>query len=849
MDKHLMEHHQKDEKELVLDKLNYAYALDKNKGTVKAFTGPTTYTMTPNDVPVVLKNNQFVECRLNEAIQLIPIAVEGFYMVVLNPSPDGKQPEAGTQLASPDLDIGRRINIPGPVTFRPWPGQMFQIIRGHHLRSNEYLRIKIYNEEEARKNWGTAVIKPATGEDSDPSSVISSDVPEDLAVGKHYNIKGTEVSFYIPPTGVTVVPDDVTKAHNDPRRYVRNALTLEVLEYAILIDENGNKRYERGPNVVFPKPTELLFEEKKEGEKKGRVKFRAIELNEIQGLHIKVIAPYTDSLSKIPHEEGEELFITGKDTAIYYPRMEHSIVRYDGKSKHFATAIPVGEGRYVMDRITGEIVTNKGPMMLLPDPRNQVIVRRILTPKQCRLWYPGNDEVLQYNSQLAGIAQNVPTTRSGTVSDGDYERSTRAKRKKKGMDASLQHSDQRAMMADEFSRSSTYTQPRTVTFDNKFSGVPRVDVWTGYAVMVVSPSGKRHVEIGPSSLLLGYEETLEALSLSTGNPKTSHRLLETAFLRVKNNNISDHINDTETSDHVKSSINVKYKVDFEGDEHRWWDIENYVKHITDHVRSVVKGAIKKIDIEEFYSNPVDILRDIILGKSDESKCRPGMVFENGARIKDVEIMGVQIQDERIQNLLDVAQHEVVKNNIELAREKRSLETIRSTEEINQQKLQAKTDTVIFKNKLDSAVKDILHKIKVDDIQRRKEESAKDKELNMANIEAQVQITSKEIENNNLVHAAKVSHEKDFQAIEIDRLNSQTEAAVKQATCVQPELAHSMNMFRETLLIESLAKGFGNLAVIEGKGIVKTAKDFFDMLPQNLRAHLDVPNGDKRRLTE
>ena len=41
--------------------------------------------------------------------------------------------------------------------------------------------------------------------------------------------------------------------------YVREAVTLERLEYSILVDENGNKRYERGPQVVFPKPTENFY--------------------------------------------------------------------------------------------------------------------------------------------------------------------------------------------------------------------------------------------------------------------------------------------------------------------------------------------------------------------------------------------------------------------------------------------------------------------------------------------------------------------------------------------------------------------------------------------------------------
>lgn len=55
---------------------------------------------------------------------------------------------------------------------------------------------------------------------------------------------------------------------------MRNAVTLERLEYCILLDEDGNKRFIEGPDVVFPEPTERFVE------KNGFRKFKAIELNE-----------------------------------------------------------------------------------------------------------------------------------------------------------------------------------------------------------------------------------------------------------------------------------------------------------------------------------------------------------------------------------------------------------------------------------------------------------------------------------------------------------------------------------------------------------------------------------------
>lgn len=685
-------------RDLLLSPDTFLFMQNEGKnGMISVSVGPGVVNQTGQDKPVIYDQKLKVykpAINLEQAVQQFPRAEEGDYLILENPAEQqDKFPTESVQQAT-KLVKGRKVIIPGPWSNALWPGQSAKVIPGHRLRSNQYLVVTIYNEEEARKNWSSAIVKPAesTGENPKPDALKAQ--PKTFVVGQRIIIKGTEVSFYIPPTGVEVTTDENNK-------YVREAVTLEQLEYSILIDENGTKRYPRGPEVVFPEPTEQFLPDDK-----GNRKFKALELNDIQGIHVKVIQAYEEGGRK--YEEGEELFITGKDTpegkgtAIYFPREEHSVIEYgEGNSKHYSTAVPEGEGRYVMNRSTGEIETITGPIMLLPDPRNRVMVRRVLSDKQCELWYPGNAEALNYNRNLRTMMANTPSARSGFVSEGDYRKQTRALYAASAS-AGFESADYAAgdelvaaggtNMPTKFTRGTVYTPPRQITLDTKYDGVPSINVYTGYAVLIVSKTGKRRVEVGPATVLLNYDETLEVLTFSTGKPKNTDTLQKSVYLRVKNNNISDIIT-VETSDHVKATVKISLCVQFEGDENKWFEVENYVKFLTDHVRSILKGAIKQQSVENFYANYLPIIRDSILGKKPDTGVRNGLAFpENGMKVTDVEVLSVDLANDQIAQMLNGAQYEVVKQNIGLHQARKTLEVTKEHNRIQTETAEAAAAT-------------------------------------------------------------------------------------------------------------------------------------------------------------
>lgn len=708
-------------REVVLTPGTYLYMHDQTKGSIRVYVGPITVNSTAQEVPVVYEHGRgFVRVEsLDKAIRTCPIAVQGHYAILFNPSRDGKTPMEGGAQASTDLDAGRRVHIPGPATFALWPGQQCEIVRGHHLHLNQYLMVRVYDADDAMKHWDSGVAESADAEGADTKKK-GLPKPKTLSTGELIIVPGTQVSFYMPPTGITVVHDGhepvVTNSGSSKLKpkYVREALTLERLEYCILIDENGSKRYEKGPMVVFPKPSEHFVEKKDKGGLPVR-KFAAIELNEIQGIHLKVIASYKDVDKTI--DEGTELFITGKEMPIYYPREEHSIIRYDGQTKHFATAIPAGEARYVMNRKTGEIKMFAGPQMLLPDPRIEVIIRRPLSEMQCDLWYPNNPEAAEYNRSLRELAVVTPTTRSGAVSEGELMRSLQKGRSAQLGDSSIKNlvaanysamevskvGGDQEMIGEEFQRSANYTQPRSITLHTKYNGVPSLDVWTGYAVLCKDSRGGRRVIRGPQRVLLNYDEDLESLELSTGKPKTTDKLYHTVFLQISGNKVSDNIV-VETSDHVNVELKLSLHVDFEGESTKWFDVSNYVKMLCDRVRSILKSEIRSQTIDKFYAEAPQIIRNRVLGvKTTGEKGetpRPGLKFvENGMRVVDVDVLGVRITDAMIQQLLEKSQHEVVQTNIGLAAKERALTVTAKEQEILTKQQQIVRDNEMARNKL------------------------------------------------------------------------------------------------------------------------------------------------------
>ena len=849
------------ERDMILAPNEYAFISDETKGEVNCFVGPNKTSLAGTDRPVVfdLRSKRFRSSDLATGTQTFQTAPEGWYVILKNPAVGDKHPNGNGKLTTPELKVGKKVNIAGPASFALWPGQMAKVIQGHNLRSNEYLLVRVYDEEGARANWSKAVIKTQTDAEASASakSNASFDIPseKDLTMGKLFVIRGTDVSFYIPSTGIEVVPEKV----NGEERYVREAVTLERLEYCLLLDQNGNKRYVHGPDVVFPRPTEKFVEApiKSNPEKAKAKKFRAQELTPASGIHIRVIADYTEE-DGVVRKAGEELFITGDVQTIYFPREEHATIKYGEQEIHYGIAIPVGEARYVLDRDSGAIRLVKGPQIFLPDPRKEVIINRALPLSLVGMMYPGNKEALEINATRLGVDDQDITGAGGAsyLNDAARDQETYAANAAIATNDSTRRvmirGASKSLPGDAFDRKNKFTAPRSIVLNTKFDGAVASDVWTGFAMMLVRKDGSRRVIKGPQSVLFEYDEVPQVLTLSRGKPKTMDNALKTVFLLTKANKVSDVI-EVETNDFCRLNVKLSYRVNFEGDEEKWFAVDNYVKFLCDHMRSRIRSAVQGIGVEAFYRNSTSFLRDVVLGKANvpgtDGKVAPrsGTFFEeNNMRIYDVEVLGVTMQNQDVEKMLVASQRDVIQNALVIQSEHRKLDYTKEIEDLKRQAEVARAETQrqlyelqieTSKRKLEFDLQVIAANSRTESENIAREAESQKARAEMDNVELKQRISQRE---------ADIALDEKAQANKLAYLQAEVQAVVDKAKAVSPDLIAALSAFGERAMVETVAKSMAPLSILGGDNVIDVLRNLLKgtSLEKQLESAVKPANGVK-----
>lgn len=434
------------------------------------------------------------------------------------------------------------------------------------------------------------------------------------------------------------------ESKQDP--YVRKAKVPGPTQFCVLVDPEGIPQSYKGPGRVFPGPYDKF---RTEGTSDGL--YEAYHVRPDRGILLRVLADKLskaelmlqipscpkDTFDKDEYLKGDEVFIAGFDTFVV-PSKSFQVINPEMRMPHvgndhalvYIRAIGVDQksGVYVADVNTGNIPTVKGEEKLLLDPRKYKHIKR----------------------RVPGTLWNL------MIGHGEPHKMVR-------------------------STDSMVETPWALS----------IPVPNNEAALIVGKD-RREVVVGPRVALLNYEEVLEVLTLSTETPKKDHSPLETCFLRISGNRISDEIT-IETSDFVRIDVVLNFGVSFVGDSDAkrisWFNYKDPIGLLCSQVRSRLKAAARTITLQDLYPKISDFVRDTVLGKKpDEGGHRSGLLFtENNMLINEVEVVSYEIPDESIASTLRQCNREIVESQINTAKanvtlqEKAALDTINAAKAV------------------------------------------------------------------------------------------------------------------------------------------------------------------------
>jgi len=715
----------------------FLWVQDDDKGEVTLHVGPTMVSPTAADRVVIDDGEGGLREDVTGKPQKIVELGDAQYAVLSNPlletenAPNGKF-RPGRNESRP-LRNGTRSMIPGPCSFYLRPGQRAEVRDAHELASNQYLVVKVYGEVDKTAPFyevtaRSAGITRATAESLDVTSGVTPLGEVELRRGQLIVIRGLDTQFYIPPSGVDIVPDTSVDASGAAISAATAQRLLAQMKSEAPAEPNEGVRDELSfAGAPAPAPVEEVAQEAyyddvlAEAETKGSPRQNvpnAVVNQSARSRHRKAPPP-----QKAQAPLGQAAYAVAAATPnveglFSSPALRRALEKEAQKARLIRNAVVLGEKEYcVIVDADGKREIKLGPARVFPGPydtfmtvgsRSRVYDAYELLPQRA-LWlriiaaiskeeltrklprgfsfekeiakehyYPGDEILLSGVSTFFFPFNEIevlsPDTGQAVVGN-DHERvfiEAIGIDQKSGIyvrdlatgEVRLVRGKQSYLVDPRKEVQITRTVPPAdwnlwigSSEPHKATTSPVTTPWAisvvvpnNTAVMVTMAQSRRVVE-GPCVTLLGYEESLCPLSLSTGTPKTDATPLRTCFLRTVGNRVSDMIT-IETADFVKIAIVVSYSVTFEAEnKERWFNHENYIQMMVEHLRSIIRGRCRTLSLSAIWPQIHTLVRDTVLGERKDG-ARPGRTFpENSTVVTEVEVLSATIEAPEVAELM------------------------------------------------------------------------------------------------------------------------------------------------------------------------------------------------------
>ena len=318
--------------------------------------------------------------------------------------------------------------------------------------------------------------------------------------------------------------------------------------------------------------------------------------------------------------------------------------------------------------------------------------------------------------------------------------------------------------------------------------------------------------------MLDYDETLEIVNLSTGKPKTTDKLISTAYLRVDNNKVSDIVT-VQTKDFVDVQLLLSYNVNFLPEyKDKWFSVDNYVKHLCDRERSLLKREAKKHSIEEFYANAADIVRNVALAKSDEKSTHKGRLFtENGMLVTDVEVLSVKVEA-TVAKMMERHQAEMIQKTLDLSDATRKAEITKKLAEYEREENELSYANKMHAIELNQKVEaeKLANIAEINALKRSEEEAA-------AQAKADMQVILDTIHEAQLARDRKadderIATEKSLAAIEEAKQKAYAETVAKIYAAISPDLVAALQAQSNASIMNGIGQAISPVAIAKGESV-------------------------------
>lgn len=702
---------------------SFLWSLNETSGEILTHIGPTEFTPSANDRIVRANNRGGYEPAPMEARPFV-IARDGEYVLLENPvmvepadggSNGGFVPGGNKEK---ELRLGTKKIIPGPCAFPLWPGQSAEVRPAHKLGANQYLLIEVVGAiDEAAPYFklvidsaklSSVVIDAVDGPSSDGGAGkldAGKSAPAALRVGQRIVIQGRHTQFFIPPSGIEVVPaleDDGRSREDDgvaslPAAAVEElakllaqvADGLSIRQFSVLKNELRHRQdLGTGERAVMLSALDEAWNDR--SQRKGGKASDGSTRGATDPYARKAVILGPKNFCYLFDADGNPRIVRGPARVFPGP---HDTFMIRGSRRRVYDAYELGEHQALYLRIISPVSREQ---LIERLPRGTALEERphfeagyeCLVRGLPSVFFPFIEaEVLNPLSgepHVGNDHDNVVLSAIGIdQKSGIYVRDLRTGMVKmvRGetsylVDPRCEEHVHRSVPHDRWNLWIGHAEPHKLV--NAAVSTPwalSVIVPNNEAVLITSRHGRR-VVIGPCTELLEFEEQLTPIKLSKGKTKDGHTTVTTCFLRIQGGRVADNF-ELESADFVRFRVKLGLAGNFEGAPERWFNVEDPVKLLADTVRARVREAARAQSATQILQDLPALVRQALFGEHSELRFP-----DNGMVLTGVDLLAVAVADNTLAELFGNVQREAVSLQLQDQQHRRRVDSARQRDQID-----------------------------------------------------------------------------------------------------------------------------------------------------------------------